>query len=1057
MPAQPFINRLRGGKQDNNNVKQTLLNHLRDGVRSLPDFFPTMHIVLVSACERRALKRSRAVLDSYALRTGERSWATPITLEGMNELRTLLKRSATRQTAVACYRNDGRERMRLLWVVGSRSKFGEDGHFPAGTMRRAARPVPLCVRAISLLARAGGLSHDWGKAGIIFQTKLAACDQAARAGKFAPFTVDAIRHELLSLRLLESQLRTQSLDAAELRFTHVSPLLDAGVHDGASALAYLVGTHHKLFAPEKELSRNIGPERHVRDHVAGTRLFDEQAFQYLEPVRQRFAHVWQRLATLTGECPSDFWRGAAPLARAALILADHIVSARSHAGPVDKPGPQFYANTGPDRRFKQPLDEHLLAVADKAAELAWRMLDMRLDGLSPASVATLLTPTDAATYAWQNRAVACLESLRNRSEAPVLVFNMAATGAGKTLANAKCACVLRPQRPRFAIALNLRSLTLQTGHALQRALQLGDDELSTIIGDRIASRMFVQDQVGTFAPPDDEADATLTDYDAHGEAAMLPAWLDPVVARQPVLRPILGAPVLVSTLDYLIAAGEPGRQGHHVSALLRLVDSDLVLDEIDAYEPAALVAVLRVVRMAALLGRNVICASATLPVPVADAVARAFADGQRIHAALHRTAPLHHVVILDDQTPPTTLDVHATDDAQERFVHALRTHTATLLELPRPYLRAAFVQDVSPGTPAAPLEGFHAAIADAVERLHAEHGWTTASGARVSFGLVRIANIQTAIEVARELARRFPHARVACYHARDFRIQRHLKERRLDTLLNRHRGNQAIEQDAEIRALLAANPHSRTTGVPFIVVATPVEEIGRDHDFDWGVIEPSSAHSIVQIAGRINRHRRTPIATPNIAILRHNARHLREGAGAAVFRHPGLELADPACRYASHDLRELLRDAVLEPLDAHLRLGQTFIASEEDRLLHRHLAHGLDVLLRTEAPGANQWMCEAFYRAYGLRTREAQEHWHYDPELGYHTWRHDSWQTDAIKETPRCDNDWLAWNLDELIDACHEYGIAPQDGLAFQVRANPRNPAVRPRRDTSFGFMNPAH
>ena len=63
----------------------------------------------------------------------------------------------------------------------------------------------------------------------------------------------------------------------------------------------------------------------------------------------------------------------------------------------------------------------------------------------------------------------------------------------------------------------------------------------------------------------------------------------------------------------------------------------------------------------------------------------------------------------------------------------------------------------------------------------------------------------------------------------------------------------------------------------------------------------------------------------------------------------------------------------------------------------------------------------------------------------------------AIKETPRCDNDWLAWNLDELIDACNEYGIAPQDGLAFQVRANPRNPAARPRRDASFGFMNPAH
>ena len=74
--------------------------------------------------------------------------------------------------------------------------------------------------------------------------------------------------------------------------------------------------------------------------------------------------------------------------------------------------------------------------------------------------------------------------------------------------------------------------------------------------------------------------------------------------RRPVLRQVIGAPVLVSTMDYLINAGEPGRQGHHVSALLRMVDSDLVLDEVDSYAPDALVAVLRVVQSAGLMGRQ---------------------------------------------------------------------------------------------------------------------------------------------------------------------------------------------------------------------------------------------------------------------------------------------------------------------------------------------------------------------------------------------------------------------------------------------------------------------
>lgn len=35
---------------------------------------------------------------------------------------------------------------------------------------------------------------------------------------------------------------------------------------------------------------------------------------------------------------------------------------------------------------------------------------------------------------------------------------------------------------------------------------------------------------------------------------------------------VIGAPVLASTVDFLIAAGEPHRQGHHTLALLRLVD-----------------------------------------------------------------------------------------------------------------------------------------------------------------------------------------------------------------------------------------------------------------------------------------------------------------------------------------------------------------------------------------------------------------------------------------------------------------------------------------------------
>ncbi len=58
-----------------------------------------------------------------------------------------------------------------------------------------------------------------------------------------------------------------------------------------------------------------------------------------------------------------------------------------------------------------------------------------------------------------------------------------------------------------------------------------------------------------------------------------------------------------------------------------MMSSDLILDEIDGYEPKSLIAVLRLVQLAAMYGRHVICSSATLSATVADSIYRAFESG----------------------------------------------------------------------------------------------------------------------------------------------------------------------------------------------------------------------------------------------------------------------------------------------------------------------------------------------------------------------------------------------------------------------------------------------
>ena len=63
-----------------------------------------MNILLICECDKRALKETRRILDQFAERRGERTWQTPITKDGLDTLRRLLRKTARKNTAVACHR-----------------------------------------------------------------------------------------------------------------------------------------------------------------------------------------------------------------------------------------------------------------------------------------------------------------------------------------------------------------------------------------------------------------------------------------------------------------------------------------------------------------------------------------------------------------------------------------------------------------------------------------------------------------------------------------------------------------------------------------------------------------------------------------------------------------------------------------------------------------------------------------------------------------------------------------------------------------------------------------
>jgi len=84
-------------------------------------------VTFISQCEKNALKRTRRVLDSFANRIGSSTWQTIITQEGLNAVQKLLKKTASKSTAVSCHWIRSRSRSDYLWVVGNRDEFDEDG------------------------------------------------------------------------------------------------------------------------------------------------------------------------------------------------------------------------------------------------------------------------------------------------------------------------------------------------------------------------------------------------------------------------------------------------------------------------------------------------------------------------------------------------------------------------------------------------------------------------------------------------------------------------------------------------------------------------------------------------------------------------------------------------------------------------------------------------------------------------------------------------------------------------------------------------------------------
>ncbi|TXH53517.1 MAG: hypothetical protein E6Q89_09275 [Bacteroidia bacterium] len=222
-----------------------------------------MIVTFVSQCEKKALPRTRRVLDAFANRIGDNTWQTVITEDGLAAIKNLLRKTASKNTAVACHRIATRRRSELVWIVSNRRKFNEEGIVPVNFTESDIevfqdntkwKTLPLIQYASSI----AGLFHEFGKANILFQKKL----HGESLNKYEP-----IRHEWVSLRIFQAFVGQKSDDQwltalTEIDKNHIDEIFQDGITSGnnnplvnlapfSQLVGWLILSHHKLpFVPQ---------------------------------------------------------------------------------------------------------------------------------------------------------------------------------------------------------------------------------------------------------------------------------------------------------------------------------------------------------------------------------------------------------------------------------------------------------------------------------------------------------------------------------------------------------------------------------------------------------------------------------------------------------------------------------------------------------------------------------------------------------------------------------------------------------------------------------------
>ena len=969
-----------------------------------------MMVTFVSQCEKKALKRTRRVLDSFADRIGDNTWQTIITLEGLDAVKKLLRKTASKSTAVSCHWIRSRSHTELVWVVGNRDRFNDRGVVPVHYTQKSILENYhendwKYLSLIKALTAVAALFHDWGKANNYFQKKLKPTDEKL-------IKADPLRHEWISCLLLHTFIKECEKDSknwleclknGEIDEEAIKANLSQNIKNPfkdmpklAQVVFWLILSHHKLPSASKNKNdlkngwqgekakqiedvlafvnqgwgyENIGDDANqIKECFSFTQGLLTNSKAWLKEVKKWSVKLQNESVAFEESLADGSIRVLLHHARLSLMLGDHFYSSQN-ANPSWQERIELYANTDPKtKQLKQRLDEHIVGVQKSALIIAHSLTKFEHEPPKVEDI-KVLQKSRLKAFDWQDKAVKVLRE-NYKHESGFFAVNMASTGCGKTIANAKIMQAISEDQKslRYILALGLRTLTLQTGDEYREKIGLSNKELAVLIGSKAVLSLH----------NNTKNDKSNSEEDTFGGSESLESLFDEEIDSACDLpteglvtlinnkkdKQFLYAPVLACTIDHLMGAVETKRGGKYLLPSLRLCSSDLVIDEIDDFSGSDLIAIGRLVYLAAMLGRKVMISSATIPPDLAEGYFNIYKKGWELFAKTRDVKTSVLCAWIDE----FSTKVHKVE-SNESVIKYREYHKIFIekrikklsIQIAKRRVDIVLCKDEMDGCEfedeSVKQNSYFEIMTKAILAKH-QHHYTIdmATNIKVSFGVVRVANIEPCISFGLYLQKQAPSKdiefRVMSYHSRQILLLRHLQEKHLDEVLKRKEENGDEPKAFANETIRHHLDNTEAKIIIFVLVATPVEEVGRDHDFDWAVVEPSSYRSIIQLAGRVRRHRDGDVDMPNISLMQYNYKAFRANdKDGKYFNFPGPE---GSVRLNTHDLKQLVDEATLsDRLDAAPRISKKEKLDEKNSLADlEHYVVGED-LTHYDSVGAN--------------------------------------------------------------------------------------------------------